>query len=497
MRRHGLYRPENGFVGDVIPFERDGEFWLYYLHEQRDSPGRGTGWDLVKTRDFVRFEYAGEALPPGGAEDDDYNAYTGSIVLADGVAHLFYTGQNPRRLGPDGRTPLQLVMHATSDADMRSWVKDPSFTFGATMGYESGDWRDPFVFRPSPEEPWRMLITARRATGPERRRGVIAQCISDDLVTWKDVPPFWDPQRYVAQECPDVFQWGDWWYLVYSEFSERFTTRYRMSRSPDGPWIVPAQDTIDGRAFYASKTVCRGNRRFFVGWISTKENESDGGAWQWAGDMSVLEALQRPDGSLAFLIPEEIENSFTRARPLTLASAGAGKDATSLEGTTRLSAPDGYAMALTPLETEPDFFARIKLNITPGTTEAGLLLRSTIDGDHAYYLRLEPKQQRMVFDRWPRASTGPMQWQVSGDVPHLVELERPCVLEPGEHQIDLFVEGTVCIAVLDKTVALTARIYEQTDWTLRRLCGRRIRRVLRHEHCNPRLTPPRTDKGAT
>ena len=118
-------------------------------------------------------------------------------------------------------------------------------------------------------------------------------------------------------------------------------------------------------------------------------------------------------------------------------------------------------MALTSDVTARDFFARIKVNITPGTTEVGLLLRATIDGDHAYYLRLEPKQQRMVFDRWPRTSTGNMQWHVSGDVPHLVELERPCTLEPGEHEIELFVEDTVCIAVLDKTVALTARMYER------------------------------------
>ncbi|MDX6227939.1 MAG: beta-fructofuranosidase [Frankiales bacterium] len=458
MDQRALFRPATGWVGDVIPFERDGEFWLYFLHEERDAPERGTGWSLVKTRDFVRFEDAGVALPPGGPDDLDFNAYTGSVVEAEGVAHLFYTGQNPRRVGPDGCTPLQVVMHATSHDDMTTWTREPTLALGATPGYEFGDWRDPFVFRPSGSEPWRMLITARHDNGPERRRGVIAQCISDDLLTWKPIEPFWDPRRYIAHECPDVFQWGDWWYLVYSEFSEKFATRYRVSRSPDGPWSVPDRDTVDGRAFYAAKTVARGGRRFFVGWIATKEDESDDGAWQWAGDMSVLEAHQESDGALGFSIPQEIEASFSCVSELSFAGSPEpdGQDGSKL----RLSVADGYAVALTDYEPSTQFLARIDVDIEENTTEVGILIRSSSDGDRSYCLRLEPKLQRMVFDRWPRKSTGTMQWQVSGDVAHSVELERSCVIDPGPHQLDLLVEDSVCIAVLDKSVVLTARIYD-------------------------------------
>jgi beta-fructofuranosidase len=462
MRQKTLFRPTTGWVGDVIPFEKDGEFWLYFLHEQREAPEHGTGWSLVKTRDFVHFEDAGVALPAGCPDDEDYNAYTGSVVVADGLAHLFYTGQNPRRLGADGRTPVQLVMHATSSDDMKTWTKNPELTFGATPGYETGDWRDPFVFRPSGSEPWRMLITARHDNGAQRRRGVIAQSISDDLLTWKPVEPFWDPRRYIAHECPDVFQWGEWWYLVYSEFSEKFATRYRVARSPDGPWSVPDRDTVDGRAFYAAKTVARANRRFFVGWIATKQGDSDSGAWQWAGDLSVLEAHQETDGSLSFSIPTEVETSFSRISDLSFAHSRQPTIRDAQGSKIRLTTADGYMAAITDAETNTQFFARISVDIDEGTTEAGILIRSGSDGDHSYCLRLEPRQQRMVFDRWPRKSTGTMQWQVSGDVPYSVELERPCVIDPGVHEIELFVEDSVCIAVLDKRVALSARMYDRT-----------------------------------
>ena len=464
MHEAVFFRPDEGYVGDVIPHVQDGEIWLYYLHDERSDPKKGSGWRLVKTRDFVAFEDAGVALPAGDPGDPDRNAYTGSVVVTDEAAHIFYTGQNPDVLGEDGASPVQHVMHAVSKDGLRTWDKDTSFSLDAPAGYESGDWRDPFVFRPSEGEPWRMLITARHAEGPERRRGVIAQCVSDDLLTWRLVEPFWDPRRYIAHECPEVFQWGDWWYLVYSEFSEQFTTRYRIARSAAGPWQVPTQDTVDGRAFYAAKSVGLDGRRFFVGWIATKDGERDDGDWQWAGDMSVLEAYQQKDGSLAFTLPRELRSSFRSAWPTRLDKPGAATgNAASDFNEADLSSRDGYQVALSEAELPGQFLAHMSVDIRDSTTECGLVIRATPDGDEGYCLRLEPKRHRMVFDRWPRRRTGPMQWQVSGDIPYVVELERPCRLDPGLHTIDVLVDGNALVAVIDDTVALSARIYDRTS----------------------------------
>lgn len=437
-------------MGDVIPFQSNGEFLLYYLYERRIEPKPGTPWHLVVTRDFVTFEDRGEALPAGGITDEDFNAYTGSVVRdPDGTWHLFYTGQNPWRLGENGQ-PLQLVCHATSD-DGVTWTKHPERTFGAFPGYDTADWRDPFVFHDVAAGVWRMLIAARHDYGPLRRRGVIAQCESPDLVTWQPSVPFWDPRRYITHECPEVFQWGDWWYLVYSEFSESFTTRYRMARSLAGPWQVPEFDSVDGRAFYASKTVERGGRRFFVGWIASREGDTDDGAWQWAGTISALEARQNADGTLAFRQPPELLASLDAE---VLASAN------NLEGT--LSTPDGFEVRLTNEELPPTFAARAEFVIRPGTTECGFIFHASADGDIGYYIRLEPRRNRLVFDRWPRRRIGQAQWQVSGDVPFWAELERPCRLDPGTHTLKLVVDGTVLVAAVDDQVALSARAYDRT-----------------------------------
>jgi beta-fructofuranosidase len=238
--------------------------------------------------------------------------------------------------------------------------------------------------------------------------------------------------------------------MVYSEFSENFTTRYRMAKSPDGPWTVPARDSIDGRAFYASKSAERDGRRFFFGWIASKEGNADDGAWQWAGTMAVLEARQNPDGTLAFGFADELVDSFWDEVPLTFTP---GLPA-------RLDAPDSYTAAISTEELPGQFYAKAVLDIRPGTTECGLLLRSSPDGDHSYILRLEPQRGRLVFDRWPRPITGDAQWHVSGDVPFEIELERPCDLSPGEHTLEVVVEGDLCVAVVDRQVALSTRIYD-------------------------------------
>jgi beta-fructofuranosidase len=456
-----FFRPPDGFVGDVIPHVVDGEMWLYFLHDPRDA-SRGMGWSLVRTNDFVSFQDGGVALASGGPSALDFNAYTGSVVADGDVTHLFYTGQNPSVLAEDGVTPLQRVMHAVSKDGSRTWHKDGTFSIVAPEGYEAGDWRDPFVFRPDVSQPWRMLIAARHDSGPARRRGVVAQYVSEDLLSWQLVPPFWDPGRYEGHECPEVFQWGEWWYLVYSEFSERFSTRYRMARSVDGPWRVPEHDAVDGRAFYAAKSLEVSGRRFFVGWIATKESERDDGHWEWAGDMSVLEATQGADGSLAFGIPPELRNSFRCDQPLSLLVADEPATRwTPGEGAPlQLSAPDGYATAVSEAETPRQFLATVVVTIDEDTTECGVVLRATSDADQGYQLRLEPRRGRMVFDRWPRRRTGPRQWQHSGDVPYLVELERPCQLDPGTHVIDLLVDGSAMVATLDNAVALSTRLYD-------------------------------------
>lgn len=96
-------------------------------------------------------------------------------------------------------------MHAISTDNMHTWVKQYDWTFGSSAGYEPYDWRDPFVFYDNEMDVWRMLLAARKKTGPDRRRGVTAQCISHDLINWEPLNHFgtpnvilqWNVQKYL------------------------------------------------------------------------------------------------------------------------------------------------------------------------------------------------------------------------------------------------------------------------------------------------------------
>jgi beta-fructofuranosidase len=216
---------------------------------------------------------------------------------------------------------------------------------------------------------------------------------------------------------------------------------------------VPEHDTIDGRAFYAAKSAARDGRRFFFGWIASREGARDDGAWQWAGTMSVLEAEQREDGTLAFHPADELRDTF--AEP-----------AEGIASSTTLTARDGYAHVLTSGDASSSFRLRVRLAIAEGTSDCGVLLRASADGNEGYVLRLEPKRSRLVFDRWPRQMTGTEQWQISGDVPFAVELERPCRLDPGEHDMEVIVEGDLCVVTIDDATVLSTRLYDRPSGRL-------------------------------
>ncbi|MNC29967.1 hypothetical protein D3C75_782350 [compost metagenome] len=88
------------------------------------------------------------------------------------------------------------------------------------------------------------------------------------------------------------------------------------------------------------------------------------------------------------------------------------------------------------------------------------MLRASGELDEAYYIRLEPIHNRLVFDMWPRRVKGEAQWHIDGDRPHAVELEVPIDLQADTvYDIKIVVENSVCVVYLADQVAMTTRLY--------------------------------------
>ena len=145
------------------------------------------------------------------------------------------------------------------------------------------------------------------------RGGCIALCKSEDLINWTYEKPFYDPKMYITMECPELFKMGEYWYLVFSTFSDQFTTHYRISKNWNGPWEIPDDDVFDTRADYAIKTASDGKRRFAFGWIASKYGNTDFGPWEWGGTMNFHEIIQNSkNGELRIKAIPEVLDYFSK-----------------------------------------------------------------------------------------------------------------------------------------------------------------------------------------
>lgn len=300
-----LYRPKDAWVGDLIPYYENGTFYGYYLHDPRirdKEYAEETTWHLVTTKDFVNVEYKGEAIKRGGDDKPNKNAYTGSVIKdKENLYHAFFTAYN-EDIKINGKSVQSVMQAVGTDLEHLNTVEEFLFVSDGKQ-YEEFDWRDPFVYWNEEDECYDMLLASRIKGGGELRGGCIALCKSKDLKQWTYEKPFYAPGMYITMECPEIFKMGNYWYLVFSTFSDQFTTHYRISKSPNGPWEIPEDDVFDTRSDYAIKTASDGQRRFAFGWIASKYGNKDFGPWEWGGTMVFHELIQNPeDGTLPLFI---------------------------------------------------------------------------------------------------------------------------------------------------------------------------------------------------
>ncbi|MCG8369193.1 MAG: GH32 C-terminal domain-containing protein, partial [Proteobacteria bacterium] len=91
-----------------------------------------------------------------------------------------------------------------------------------------------------------------------------------------------------------------------------------------------------------------------------------------------------------------------------------------------------------------------KIRFDESVKTCGLVLRMSEDLESGYYVRLEPRRQRLVFDMWPR----------SGDIPFDASVERSVSLSVGEAvKLKIVIDGSACVVYLDEKVALSTRLY--------------------------------------
>ncbi len=298
------YKPAVGYVGDPMPFYDPvaGDFKILYLQDYRPNQPLTYHpiWG-VSTADGASYRSLGELIPCGAETDLDAALGTGSTVYDGSLYHTFYTAHSPNAASTAGIN--EAVMVATS-SDFVTWHKDPAFILsGATEGYSTQDYRDPFVFK-GDDGKWHMLVATKR-----EGKGVLAEYTSADLRAWESAGVFMTMMWDRFYECPDLFKIGEWWYLIYSEQHDAVRrVQYFKGRSLDelkactagdaGLWPDSREGMLDSRALYAGKTASDGTNRYLWGWSATRAGGSNTGNMDWAGALVAHRLVQQPDGTL-------------------------------------------------------------------------------------------------------------------------------------------------------------------------------------------------------
>jgi beta-fructofuranosidase len=454
-----LYRPADGWVGDVIPWFFDGAFHVFYLWDDRDAKGawRGLDWAHLATKDFLSFEELPVAIPRGGKGDLDLICGTGSVARTpDDRFVIYYAGINP--WNSERNEPDQVVLRAFSD-DLVTWEKDHGFVLRADeRWYEPNDWRDPYLHQTAAGT-WRMLLCARVNTGPQDRRGAFGLATSPDMDHWEVKAPLLTPGTTNAPECPDLFVEGDDAYLVYASYSDRFATRYRRAPDNDGAWRVPRDDALEAPDVYAMKTVTDGRRRYLAGWLATRSGDRDGGHRQWGGDLLIHELVRRTDGELGVAPVDALLQAFSMrpAEPIPVIGEWKIQDERMWFG--------GQGLGWLVLgEMDDTCLLDITVDLDTDAEEIGVVMRAGTNLEAGYHLRLEPGRRRFVFDRRPHRISIP--FDAASDRAYVDapdhEIERPLRSDDGAARVRIIADGSALIVYVND-VALSTRGYDLVD----------------------------------
>ncbi|MDD3958190.1 MAG: hypothetical protein PHO96_04820, partial [Candidatus Izemoplasmatales bacterium] len=179
-----------------------------------------------------------------------------------------------------------------------------------------------------------------------------------------------------------------------------------------------------------------GSKRFLFGWNPTKRDNRDEGLWEWGGNLVVHELKQRPDGSLAQVMPEGYRDQFTQL--LYVHDAFIGKQGKATFSPIHIPYPETYLL-------------QTSIVFDRDVSHAGIALRFDAETDDSYWYIIEPRSNRLVFDRFPN------------DAWHFMNfhgLEKYTPLIPGSTvQIEIIVDGDIAVCYLNQKAVLSTRMH--------------------------------------
>ena len=166
--------PGNGvFVGDCMPYERDGEYHVLYLKDRHHHGSKwGLGahqWEHISTADFKKWKRHPMAVPI--TDPSEGSICTGSWIRNGDVEYLYYTVRKGRGI------PAPICRSVSKDG--YHFEKDEGFGFTVSDKYHAASARDPKVIK-GEDGLFHMFLTTSLLSA---NKGCLAHYVSDPSVT--------------------------------------------------------------------------------------------------------------------------------------------------------------------------------------------------------------------------------------------------------------------------------------------------------------------------
>ncbi len=367
------------FVGDCIPFDRNGTYYYYWLldsahHRSLNGLG-GHQWALSTSTDLKTWKQHPVVL--GIDEEWEKSICTGSVVYHKGNYYAFYA----TRLLVDGKVNEQLS-YAVSKDGIHFNKQKPNPFYTSAPGYSTRNFRDPKVFVDDKGEFHLFVSSDQEKPVMQMASGCLVHLSSKDLKNWTVHDPILTGQGSTP-ECPEYFFWKGWYYLVYSDNSN---TYYVKSKQPYGPWEEPRYQALNEDWSNVVKTAgFKNDRRIAAAWVPNRAENKDYQHEIFGGNSLFREVTQEQDGTLNTRFPAEmipLTDAVLPIKPEAMYKA-------TIEADNSVLLADAGGIASARL-TEVPGNCRITLQIEPAgiNEEFGLILKSDEKANDGYRLNL-------------------------------------------------------------------------------------------------------------
>ncbi|MDP9050261.1 MAG: glycoside hydrolase family 32 protein [Acidobacteriota bacterium] len=310
------------------PIYWNGYYHMFYQYNPSAAKWGDMHWAHALSPDMIHWRHLPIALSPNPNGPDRDGCFSGSTVIHNGVPTILYTGV--RSSSPEDAT-LRDGTHnfhesqclATSrDPQLRSWTASPvPVIANPPVGLAVTGFRDPCVWRDG--KLWYMAI----GSGFKSVGGAVLLYRSADLHAWEYLHPLIigegngsstiDPvDSGEMWECPDFFQLGQKYVLLYSTERKVYWLIGDFDRE-SLRFHPEKQGLLDTGAFYAPKSMLDAvGKRILWGWIPETRPEADYIRAGWAGVMALPRILSlEHDNSLGMRPLPSLGGLRTSAAP--------------------------------------------------------------------------------------------------------------------------------------------------------------------------------------